>query len=332
MTMVRLGLVGCGNMGRSLVRHASELDNASVSAVSDVTEERRNDAAAEFSAAGIADYHELIDRDDVDAVVVATPGGYHREVVEYAASVGKPIFSEKPLATTVADCDAMIKAVEKAGVKNMVGQVCRYHPTHRRMKQMIADGPLGPVLAMYVARLGGGWGDSHPAWRYSYKLSGGTLMEVNAHELDFMIWLAGPVKRVYAVGGQMLEKGIDYPDVAMVSMTFESGAVGVMHSSNITQLGTYEARFDCMDGSAVVQKLFGGPIAYKLRDGSDAAEVTPEEMKVEAPVKGEMRAFVDAIVNDTTPPITFQDGRNVVAVAEAAYKSVESGKSIELQP
>lgn len=330
MTMVRLGLVGCGGMGRSLMRSAAELDTATVTAVSDVTEERRNEAAAELSAEAVADYRALIERDDVDAVAVATPGGFHREVVEAVAAAGKPVFSEKPLATSVADCDAMIQAVEAAGVKHMVGQVCRYHPTHRRMKQMVSDGPLGPVLAMYVARLGGPWGDNHPAWRFSYKLSGGTLMEVNAHELDFMIWLAGPVKRVYAVGGQMLARDLDYPDVAMVSLTFESGAVGVMHTSNITQLGTYEARFDCMDGSAVVPKLFGGEVQYKLRDGSETAVVTPEEMKVETPVKGEMRAFVDAILNDTTPPITFHDGRAVVAVAEAAYKSVESGESIEL--
>ncbi|NUP98929.1 MAG: Gfo/Idh/MocA family oxidoreductase [Armatimonadetes bacterium] len=330
MDTVRIGLVGCGGMGRALFAQAATLDYARIVAVSDLDEARRGEAAEQFGCEGIADFAALIARDDIDAVFVATPGGYHREVVEAAAAAGKHIFSEKPLATSVEDCDAMIAAVERAGVKHATGQVCRFHPTHLRLKQMMSEGPLGPVLGMYVERLGARWAASHPTWRLSYKLSGGALMEINAHEIDFMLWLAGPVKRVSAVGGQMLEDRTDYPDLVFVSMTFESGAVGVLQSSSIATLGSYAGRFDCMDGSASVAQLFGGPITYKLRDSDETKTVTPEEMKVETPVLGEVRAFLEALRNGSEPPVTFQDGRAAVQVAEAAYQSVESGQPIEL--
>ncbi len=329
METLRFGLVGCGGMGRGLLDQAITLDAVSVTAVADVDEARRADTAEHYGAVGLADFRALVERSDVDAVVVATPGGLHREPVEAAAAAGKHVFCEKPLAATVEDCDAMIAAVRAAKVKGQVGQVCRWHPTHRMLKGMVDGWPLGPALSLYVERLSGGWGTKHPSWRYSRKLSGGTLLELNAHEIDWMLWVAGPVKRVYAVGGQMLTKSTDYADVAWVSMNFASGAVGVLQQNDITQLGSYQVRLDCRDGSATVAQFFGGEITWRSRDeGAEPQVLKPNQ--VEVPVKGEMRAFVEAIRNDTETAVPFEQARRVVAVANAAYESIETGQPVEL--
>lgn len=329
MDAIRLGLVGCGGMGRGLCTQAVTLDDVSVAAVADINETRRAEAAEQYGAVGLADYQELVTRDDVDAVVVATPGGLHRPVVEAAAAAGKHVFSEKPLASFTPDCDAMIAAVTEAGVKHMVGQVCRYHPTHLKLKQLVDDGPLGQVHSIYVERIGGGWGDNHPAWRLSRKLSGGSLLEINAHELDWMIWITGRVKRVSASGGQYLDDRLDYPDATFVALTFENGACGVLQSTAITTLPSYACRLDCADGSAVAPKFFGGEITFKARAAESETE-TIQPDQVEVPVKAEMRAFTDAIRNDTPTPIPFEQARHTVAVAEAAYLSIETGQAIEL--
>lgn len=327
MDRVRLALVGCGGMGRALCDQARTLENAVISAVFDTDEERRAEAAERYEAVAAGSLDELLQRDDVDAVVVATPGGLHKPVVIAATAAGKHVFSEKPLAANVADADEMIRAVDAAGVKAMVGQVCRYHPTHRQLKRMVVDGPLGRIQSIYVERVGGGWGKNHPSWRLSRELSGGTLLEVNAHEIDFMTWLAGPVTRVMAVGGQMADERLDYPDVTWVSMTFASGAVGVLQSTNITTLGSYAGRFDAEGGSALVTQLFGGPITFKARaEGAEVETITPEP--VENPVLAEMRAFVTAIIQDTEPPVTFAQARHTVAIAEAAYTSIETGEAV----
>lgn len=330
MDTVRLGLVGCGGMGRALAVRGSELDNVVVTAVADPAEANCEAAAEQFQAAGVDHYEKLISRDDVDAVVVATPGGLHRPVVEAAAAAGKPIFCEKPLATNTTDADAMVRAVNEAGVTAMVGQVVRFHPTHKYLKQMTTEGPLGEVISMYVERLGDGWGDNHPAWRLSRAQSGGIILEVNAHEIDFMLWLAGPVTSVYAIGRRALDARLDYPDIAHVSLTFAGGAVGVLQSSNIATLGSYAGRFDCHNGSAVVSQLFGGAITWLPRDGGDKQEVSPEEMKGEDPVRAEMRAFVDSVVNGTPPAVPFEQARDVVAVGQAVYDSIDSGEPVRL--
>lgn len=329
MESLRFALVGCGGMGRAVAGGAANVEGVSVVVTCDLVEERRQQAAKQFSAEPMLDYHEVVTRDDVDAVIVATHPAAHREVVEAAAAAKKHIFCEKPIAPTVADADAMVAAVNAAGVKAMIGQVVRWHPTHRRLKQMVDEGPLGRVISMYVERAQGNW-DGHPSWRLSRELSGGTLLEVNAHELDWMIWLAGPVKKVVAMGGNTLCPEQDYPDITHVSMWFENGAVGVLQSSNIAALGTYQGRFDCQDGSAYVSHLFGGQIDYKLRDGSDAQAVRPEEMQVESPVTAEVRALVEAIRNDLPSPVPFEQARLNVAVANAAYESIERGTIVDL--
>ncbi|MBI5832484.1 MAG: Gfo/Idh/MocA family oxidoreductase [Armatimonadetes bacterium] len=316
-------------MGRAVAGSAASLDGVSVDVVCDLIEQRRGEAAEQFGAVPVADYREAVARDDIDAVIVAPHGSAHRPVVEAAAAAGKHIFCEKPLAPSLADCDAMIAAVKAAGVKVQVGQVCRWHPTHRRLKQMVADGPLGDVVSMYVERSQGGWG-GHPTWRLSREMSGGTLLEVNAHELDLMIWIAGPVKRVAAVGNHKVEMDQDYPDVTHVSMVFESGAVGVLQSTNIATVGTYQARMDCVNGSAVVSQLFGGEVTYRLRGSEETLKVTPEEMAVENPVTGEVRAFVNYIRCGGEAPVPFEQARLNVAVANAAYESIETGQFVDL--
>ncbi|NWG76606.1 MAG: hypothetical protein HXY24_18725, partial [Rubrivivax sp.] len=184
------------------------------------------------------------------------------------------------------------------------------------------------VLSIYVERVGGGWGDRHPAWRLSRQLSGGNLLEINAHELDFMLWLCGPARRVYAVGGTYLDHRLDYADAAFVAITFASGATGVLQSTAITTLGSYAGRFDCVDGSAVVKQLFGGEISYLLRsDGASTQTVTPDEMKTKNPVAAEVHAWLDSIVNDTPAPVPFEEARRNVAVAEAAYAAIETGEA-----
>jgi predicted dehydrogenase len=329
MSPLRFALIGCGGMGRGVASQAVLLDDVRVVATYDPNAARSAEAAEQFSAEVMTSLEATLARRDVDAVIVAPHPSEHRPVVEAAAAAGKHIFCEKPLAPYPADCDAMMAAVERAGVKAMVGQVCRWHPTHRHLKQMVDDGPLGPVLSMYVERLGGIWA-RQPEWRLSRAQSGGTLLEINAHELDFMLWLAGPVKSVCAVGGRMIDEALDYPDIAFVNMTFASGAVGVLQSSHLATLGSYTGRFDCREGSAVVPQLFGGDVTYKLRGADETLTVTGAEMAVETPVLGEVRAFVKAIREDGPSPVPFGEARMNVAVACAAYESIERGQTVRV--
>jgi len=327
MKTIRLGQIGCGGMGSDLARNASQLEHAKVVAVSDVSEERANALGKELDAEVFLDYDALLAQRDVDAVLIASPPFLHRPMVESAARAGKHIFCEKPMAPYVADCDAMIDAIQTAGVRFQIGHVCRFHATHSKVRELVASGEYGTPTAMLVHRIGGPWGKGHPSWRWERAKCGGILMEVNAHEIDFMRFVCGDVKAVSAVGGKFADSGLDYPDIALVSMQFASGAVGFLHSNHATAIGGYGGRVDLTGGTISFPRIWGGKddaIEIKPFEG-ESHRIPMAELKVETPVRAEIRAFVDAILAGRETPITMWDGRAAVEVAEAAYMSIEQG-------
>ena len=329
MAKLGLGVIGCGNMGASLAKGALGVDCAQVVCVSDVDAEKGQALAGELKSDFEPDYKEMLARADVQAVMIATPPFLHAAPAVAAAEAGVHVFSEKPMAAALADCDAMLAASRSHNVKLGVGLVCRFHPVHRKVRDLALSGDLGHPTCMTVHRLGGGWGgkwDAH--WRASRTQSGGTLMEINAHEIDFMRFVMGNAVSVYAVGGKYVQTELDYPDVAMVSIRFENGGVGVLHSSQASAIGGYGGRLDCSEGSVVFPTFWGqdGGLRYKRHDGDEATVSAAELSGSESPVAQEIRAFCDAVLKGEDPPVTGADGRAATEIALAAYRSIETGQ------
>ena len=149
-----VALIGCGGMGRSEGRVLSGVPRARLVAVCDVSAEAGAEFGAEMGVPHVTDHRALLDRQDVDAVLVVTPNGLHTQVVLDAAGAGKHIFCEKPFAFTVAECDQMISAAGEHGVRLMVGHVLRLMPLFQRVIDLFAGGDLGRPVAAQITRLG----------------------------------------------------------------------------------------------------------------------------------------------------------------------------------
>ncbi|MCY3868753.1 MAG: Gfo/Idh/MocA family oxidoreductase [Gemmatimonadetes bacterium] len=333
MAKLGLGVIGCGNMGASLANGARDLDCAEVACVSDVDSEKGRALSEKMDCDYEADYHNMLAREDVQAVMIATPPFLHIDPTIAAAQAGVHVFCEKPMSPTLAGCDAMIAACEQGGVELGIGLVCRFHPVHRKVRDLARGGDLGMPLCLMVHRLGGGWGGVWSAsWRKSRDKSGGTLMEVNAHEIDFMRFVMGDAESVSAAGGQFVQMETDFPDVALVSIRFKNGGVGVLHSSQASAIGGYGGRLDCAEGSVVFPTFWGGEggLRYKRYDGGETAIAASELSQDESPVSQEIRAFCEAVLNGEDPPVSGADGRAAVEIALAAYRSIETGEAIAL--
>ena len=333
MTKLGLGVIGCGNMGASLANGARDLDCAEVVCVSDVDSEKGRALSEKMDCDYEVDYHAMLAREDVQAVMIATPPFLHSDPAIAAAQAGVHVFCEKPMSPTLAGCDAMIAACEQGGVKLGIGLVCRFHPVHRKVRDLARGGDLGMPLCLMVHRLGGGWGGVWSAsWRKSRDKSGGTLMEVNAHEIDFMRFVMGDAESVSAAGGQFVQMETDFPDVALVSIRFKNGGVGVLHSSQASAIGGYGGRLDCAEGSVVFPTFWGGEggLRYKRYDGGETAIAASELSQDESPVSQEIRTFCEAVLNGEDPPVSGADGRAAVEIALAAYQSIETGEAIVL--
>jgi len=326
---VRVGLVGCGVMGRSLANQLRTIEQAELTAACDAVENVAKAFAEEFGVWVTTNLDELLRRDDIDAVLIATPAYLHAEQTIAAARAGKHVFCEKPMALTVEDCDRMIEACRENNVNLMIGQVLRYFPTHAKVKEIVEDGELGQLLCLTIHRLGGGFsGVWAKDWRKSKALSGGMLMEVNIHELDYLRWVGGEVESVFAMGENFLHTDCDYPDCVLVTLKFRNGALGMLHASQVSVAGGYGGRADCEKGSLLFPQFWSGELVVQTENERKVFKA--EELSTENPVRRELREFVESIVEQRPPAITGEDGRYVVALALAIYRSIETGKPITL--
>ena len=160
------GLWAAGEWGRHWRRDWRNCQRRNWPLCTDPVPEQAAKLAAERGARVAASLSRLVGDDRVEAVIVPAPQFAHAKATVAAAKAGKHVFCEKPMAVSLGQCDAMIEACQAAGVKLMIGQVCRYHPTHGKVKELAASGDFGKPISMTVHRLGGSWGGAYcQPWR-----------------------------------------------------------------------------------------------------------------------------------------------------------------------
>jgi predicted dehydrogenase len=239
------------------------------------------------------------------------------------APEGKPIYSEKPLCTTVPLCDEMIEACRRHGAKLFVGQVLRLFTPFWKAREVVDAGLVGAPRMVTVTRAGRGL-HYGKGWRASRKESGGPILETHAHEIDYLLSLLGAPVKVYAQGMNLNGYG-DYPESLFVQITFKSGAVGFLHGSNASPVGEFRVHIQCDNGN-IVHGGFGGTLSYRAFDGEAPTTLTQEQMAGRPdPYDWELTSFFDWIETETPPLFTGETGRAVVTVSDAAYRSMESG-------
>jgi predicted dehydrogenase len=296
MTPVGIGLVGCGEMGRSLGRALRELPEARLLAVTDPNPAAAEAASAELAAPCAPDLSGLLALAELEAVVIASPGFLHREQTEAALAAGKHVFVEKPMAVRAVDCDAMIAAAAATARTLMVGQVLRYYPCWREVLRLVREGAVGRPWGVALTRIGGGWDGWPQAWRNTLSLSGGLLMEVNAHEIDFMTQLCGDVERVFAEGDHYGPGGEDYPNLAFLTLRFVGGALGCLHTSTVSEVNELSGKIQGSEGTLEYRDGFAAAGEIRLARRGEAPRVfSIGDLAFEPPVRHELRLFLEAV-------------------------------------
>ena len=207
MRELGVGAVGCGARGRRILQQLQATGRVRVAALYDPAEHAAALARAELASGPelVAGYREVVERDDVDLVVVASPDHAHTAPAVAAFEHGKHVFCEKPMATTVADCQAIWDAARAADRHLFVGFVLRHAPFYRGIKARIDRGDLGRVVSIEAnENLSATQGAFfHRDWRRFRKFTGSYLLEKCCHDLDILTWFAGALpRRVASFGGR----------------------------------------------------------------------------------------------------------------------------------
>lgn len=315
-------------MGLHLARQANLVEGARITAVCDADANRASAASQEFGVPHHTDHADLVNRHDVDAVIIASPNHLHATHACDAARARKHVFCEKPMAPTLRECDEMIAVAEENEVKLMVAQVLRYFPVFQETRRLIESGVIGRPVSLRIVRTGGSGGIFSHGWRARFDLTGGILMEINAHEFDFMRVVLGSPVAVYAQSRQLVTGIYDYDDTYFVQVSFADGGMGFLHSSVAAAVGEYHMTVQGTEGT-LTNGGFGGPIRY-ARFGKEPVEINASEIEAEEPYHHELRLFVEAVLNDEEPPVPGREGRAAVELALAAYASARAGQPVTI--
>lgn len=321
--MVRIGLVGSGFMAETHADAYASIDAAEIVAVASPNTAEEFAARRELDVETYTSAEDLMDTAAVDVVDVCSPTPTHRPLVEAAADRGLDVFCEKPIAGTLADARAMADATTDAGVAFMVGHVLRFFPPYAEAKGIVQDGGIGDPGVARARRLSEfpSWG--HGDWYEDRDRSGGVLLDLAIHDIDYLRWVVGEVERVFA-RRSVWERG----EHAHATLRFEDGAVGHVEASWGLPPDQELSHSLELAGDDGLVEFDGGEAAVTTRtaDGSDVASPVARDG-----YQRQLAAFVDSVETGDEPPVTAQDAVETLRVSLAANRSAEEGRPVAVE-
>ena len=325
----RVAILGAGKLGRTHARHWAAIPQAEIVSILDTHLE----TAQSLGLGTSYDHFDALLREtQPDIVDICTPTPSHRAYIEQAAAAGAAIFVEKPLARTMADCDAIVAAVERTNVPLMAGHVVRYFPAYREAKRVVDSGGVGIPAAIRAERLAGfPHRGAAQSWYADPAKSGGVVLDAMLHDFDWLRWCFGPVERVFAQGLHGRAEHAGLLDYALVTLRLASGAVAHITGS-WAHSGPMRTSFEIAGDGGMVEFDSATTVPLRLSQTDGAAGPLSESPLVASddPYYQELRAFTDALDAGAPMPVTVYDAREGVRIALAALESIETGKAVTL--
>ena len=338
--MLRAGIIGCGGITER--RHgpmlASLSDRVTVTALADLAQERLELMGGKLGVTSenlYTDWEQMLTNEELDLVHICTPHHLHEPQAIAAMESGAHVFLEKPIATRLEEVDRMIATSERTGRKMTVGHNQLFSAAHRAAMEQIQGGAIGSVFLVRTEGLGGshvvGRGISQQ-WRTQAKAGGGgPLIDNGYHQVYTALnYVGSPAVRVYARIGRYVQD-IEVEDTALVLIEHANGATTSL------QVG-----WSALAGGTSVNEILGteGQIRFGGGEGpvsvwrKATGEWTHPPVDTEGPdelgLPVAVRQFVEAIENNGEVPVSAAEGRHVLAIVLAAYRSGQSGEVVEV--
>ena len=311
----------------------------------DDNEQRGQKAADTYGMIYTPHVEDVLNHPDIQGVIVTCETNRHAEMVLAAAAAGKDILCQKPLALTLADCDRMAAAVDKAGVRFMMAYQMRRDPSNIKIKEILESGVLGKI-SLFRRRhaipvlLNPSFVNGLTRWHFDPEKNMGMFMDDASHATDLIHWMMGkPISVMAEIQNTVTDFSPD--DTGVAIYRFSSGAMAVLVNSSVTlaaentteiygDQGVLIQNHD--DSPSTTPPLPPGAINLKLWTKSNPVW---QDLGIPIPashgerIAGVPRAFIDCLKDDTPPDVTAADGRISVEMVLGAYQSAKAGRRVE---
>ncbi len=332
MKTIKVGIAGIGRMGKiHLENLATKFHDVDLIAVSDI-----NSAVKDFSSHfGVKKFYpqfkDLVNDDEVEAVVICSPTDLHAEHIKIAAKAGKQVFCEKPMDLSLSTVNEVQKVVEKSGVKLMIAFNRRFDPNFIKVKQMVNDGKIGiPQIIKITSR------DPGPPPISYIKSSGGLFLDMAIHDYDMARHIVGKeVTEVYATGQVFVDPEIGLEgdiDTAITILTFENGTMATIDNSRKAVYG-YDQRLEVFGSSGMCgasNNLQDNHFYYDKNGSHGALPLDFFMDRYAASYFNEMKAFIDCLKHNDVLPTGGHDGMMSLAIGLAAKKSLQEKRVVKM--
>jgi len=314
--MLRVGVVGVGNMGKHHARIYSELSKegkVEFVGVADANLERAKEVASQFKTKAFGDYRELVG--EVDAVSMAVPTSLHKQVVLEFIENGVSVLIEKPIAESIESAQEIIRAAKKNNVTLMVGHVERFNPAVLKLKEAINQGLLGEIVTMNAKRVG----------PMVVRIADvGVIIDLAVHDIDVMSFLsASKVKEVYAKA-----RNVKHPakvdDYALILLGFDRGMDGVIETNRLTPHKTRTLNIVGTKGIAYLDYINQSLVVY------DEEWVKEAKIQKQEPLRNELEHFIKCVKEKEVPLVSGEDGLHALEVAVKALESANKDEVVKL--
>lgn len=322
---VRIGIVGAGSMGTVHAEGWAATD-AELVAICAEPGSPPTELAGRYGARACATLEELINL--VDVVDVCAPTDLHDAITLEAAAAGRHVICEKPLARTSVQARAMITACRDAGVQLHVGHVVRFFPEYARAKRIVDQGTIGVPAVLRFTRASYAPKGRDDDWFADPSRSGGLLLDLMIHDLDQAWWMAGPVTKVLARSRAALRPGSG-PDHCLAVLTHEQGAITHVEASWAYPPPVFRTRFEVAGTTGVLDHDSDrdAPVRMVTASRHDHADVPiPGSPLAESPYTTQLRHVLAVLRGQAEPVVRAEDGLAALLVAEAAERSLTTGR------
>ena len=314
MRTVNVGVIGVGAMGENHVRVYHKMEEANLMGVSDVSERALKKIEKKYGAKGYTDYCELLANPEIEVVSVCVPTTFHHDVVMEAIRHKKHVLVEKPIAFTLTEAEEMIAAAKEAGVILATGHVERFNPAVQKAKELIDDGVIGDIVSAFAKRVG----PLPPRIK-----DVGVSIDLAIHDLDIMNYLfEEEITQVYGTMNSSFDDS-EFEDHAEIMVSFDNESTGIIEVNWLTPYKRRELELTGTAGIISVDYIQQSIEVF----GKFAQDI---EIVHEEPLKGELKSFLNSVVEEKEPVITGEDGLKALKMVIAANKSSKEHRPISL--
>jgi len=340
--MIKFALMGCGRISlkHSELLGTNQIKNTHLVSVCDIDIEKAKKVGDKFNIPYYEDVHQMLKKEDIDVIVILTPSGLHAQHTLEVAKYKKHIIVEKPMALTLDDADAMIKACDENSIRLFVVKQNRYNIPVQQLRKALEDDRFGKlVLGTVRVR----WCRTQEyydqdSWRGTWAYDGGVLTNQASHHIDLLEWCMGEVESVFAKSTTALVN-IETEDTAVVTLKFKNGALGIIEATTATRPKDIEGSISILGENGSVE--IGGFAVNEIKHWNFKKEIAEDKNIFQFSTNppnvygfGHLAYYehvINCITNNKKALVDGLEGRKSLELISAIYESIETGKEVFLR-